>query len=91
MRSIVAHEIEGHYLRKLNGKNMQYTIFKQGAARYLEIDEGIAIYNQNRFLNTFDRKYYGIFELLKISLQIIEKSQKILPYIAKYSLMVFHL
>ncbi len=62
MRSIVAHEIEGHYLRKLNGKNMKYGIFKQGTARYLEIDEWIAIYNQNRFLNTFDRKYYGIFE-----------------------------
>ena len=62
MRSIVAHEIEGHFLRKLNGKKMEYALFGHWTARYLEIDEGIAIYNQNRFLNTFDRKYYWIFE-----------------------------
>ncbi len=62
MRSIVAHEIEGHYLRKFNWKKMDYSLFGHGSAKYLEIDEWIAIYNQNRFLNTFDKKYYGIFE-----------------------------
>ncbi len=62
MRSIVAHEIEGHFLRKFNGKKMDYSLFGHGTAGYLEIDEGIAIYNQNRFLNTFDKKYYWIFE-----------------------------
>ncbi len=62
MRSIVAHEIEWHFLRKLNWKKMDYTIFGHWTARYIEADEGIAIYNQNRFLNTFDRKYYWIFE-----------------------------
>jgi hypothetical protein len=41
---------------------MSYSLFSHGTAKYLEIDEGIAIYNQNRFLNSFDRKYYGIFE-----------------------------
>ncbi len=60
MRSIVAHEIEGHYLRKLNGKKMEYSIFWHGTWGYLETDEWLAVYNQNRFLNTFDRKYYGI-------------------------------
>ncbi len=60
MRSIVAHEIEGHYLRKLNWKKMDYSIFWHGTWWYLEIDEWIAVYNQNRFLNTFDRKYYWI-------------------------------
>ena len=62
MRSIVAHEIEWHFLGKLNGKKMDYAIFGHGTAKYIEADEWIAIYNQNRFLNTFDRKYYGIFE-----------------------------
>lgn len=61
MRSIIAHEIEGHYLRKHNGKKLAYTIFGHGAGWYLEIDEWIAVYNQNRFLNSSDRKYYGIF------------------------------
>ena len=62
LRSIVAHEIEWHYLRKLNWKNIDYNIFSHGTAWYLEIDEGMAIYNQNRFLWNQDRKYYGIFE-----------------------------
>ena len=62
MRSIVAHEIEWHYLRRVNWKSMKYSIFWSGTAWYLEIDEWIAIYNQNRFLNNYDVKYYGIFE-----------------------------
>lgn len=62
MRSIVAHEIEWHFLRKFNWKKMEYSIFWHGTAKYIEADEWIAIYNQNRFLNTFDRKYYWIFE-----------------------------
>jgi hypothetical protein len=62
MRSIIAHEIEWHYLRKVNWKKINYNIFSQWTARYIEIDEWIAIYNQNRFLNNLDYKYYGIFE-----------------------------
>lgn len=62
MRSIIAHEIEGHYLRKVNGKKMPYSMFARWSAGYIEIDEGIAIYNQNRFLTSKDKKYYGVFE-----------------------------
>lgn len=62
MRSIVAHEIEWHYLRRLNWRKLAYSIFSQWTAKYIEIDEGIAIYNQNRFLNNYDLKYYWIFE-----------------------------
>jgi len=62
LRSIVAHEIEGHYLRKINGKKQGLDIFSRWSARYIETDEGIAIYNQNRFLSEKDSKYYGIFE-----------------------------
>lgn len=62
MRSIIAHEIEGHYLRKINGKKSPYSILARGWARYIETDEGLAIYNQNRFLGPQDRKYYTIFE-----------------------------
>ncbi len=62
MRSIIAHEIEGHYLRKINWKKLNYSIFWHWTYKYLEIDEGIAIYNQNRFLSKTDRKYYWIFE-----------------------------
>ena len=62
MRSIIAHEIEWHYLRKINWKKIDYSIFWRGTAWYLEIDEWIAIYNQNRFLSDVDKKYYAIFE-----------------------------
>ncbi len=62
MRSIIAHEIEWHYLRRINWKKLEYNIFSSWTARYIEIDEGIAVYNQNRFLNNTDLKYYWIFE-----------------------------
>jgi alpha-L-glutamate ligase-like protein len=62
MRSIIAHEIEGHYLRKINGRKSPYSIMARWAARYIETDEGIAIYNQNRFITPQDRKYYSIYE-----------------------------
>jgi alpha-L-glutamate ligase-like protein len=62
LRSIIAHEVEGHYLRKLNGQKQFLEIFSKGSAWYIETDEGIAIYNQSRFLNEKDAKYYGIYE-----------------------------
>jgi hypothetical protein len=49
-------------LRKVNGKKQPLQIFFKGSAGYIETDEGIAIYNQNRFLTMKDSKYYGIFE-----------------------------
>ena len=62
LRSIVAHEIEWHYLRKLNWRKIDYNIFWHWTAGYLEIDEWIAVFNQNRFLWNNDRKFYWIFE-----------------------------
>ena len=62
MRSIIAHEIEWHYLRRINWRKLDYKIFSSWTAGYLEIDEGIAVYNQNRFLNNSDLKYYWIYE-----------------------------
>jgi len=62
MRSIIAHEIEGHYLRKINGRKSPFSILARWSAWYLEIDEWIAIYNQNRFITPVDKKYYSIFE-----------------------------
>lgn len=61
-RSIIAHEIEWHYLRTYNAESLPYTLLQKGTAWYLETEEGIAIYNQNRFLWIKDVKYYGIFE-----------------------------
>ncbi len=62
IRSIIAHEIEWHYLRKFNWKKIKFSIFSKGTAGYLQTEEWIAIYNQNRFLNKSSSKYYNIFE-----------------------------
>lgn len=62
MRSIIAHEIEGHYLRKVNWKKSKFSIFSRWTAWYITTEEGIAIYNQNRFLTKEDKKYYSIYE-----------------------------
>lgn len=62
MRSVIAHEVEWHYLRKINWKMLDFQIFSHGTAWYIEIEEWIAIYNQSRFLSKTDRKYYGMFE-----------------------------
>jgi hypothetical protein len=62
LRSIIAHEIEGHYLRKLNWKKSDYEIFSRWTGFYLETDEWIAVFNQNRFLSKTDKKFYWIFE-----------------------------
>jgi len=62
MRSIVAHEIEGHYLRKINWKKSVFSIYWSWTAWYTSVEEWIAIYNQNRSLTKENRKYYTIYE-----------------------------
>ncbi len=59
MRSIIAHEIEWHYLKKINGKKSKYPIFAHWTAGYLSNEEWIAINNQNRFLTKNDKKFYS--------------------------------
>ncbi|MCT4617497.1 MAG: DUF1704 domain-containing protein [Candidatus Gracilibacteria bacterium] len=62
LRAVVAHEIEGHYLRRLNGREKLFKIFAQGTAYYMTDEEGIAIYNQHRFLSDKDLRYYTMFD-----------------------------
>lgn len=62
LRSIIAHEIEWHYLRKVNWSKLKYSIFSHWTAWYLSTEEWVAIYNQNRFLNESSKKYYSIYE-----------------------------
>jgi hypothetical protein len=62
MRSIIAHEVEWHYLRKINGRKTPFSIMSRWCAGYIETDEWIAIYNQNRFVTPQDKKYYSIYE-----------------------------
>ncbi len=58
IRSIIAHEIEWHYFRKINWEKSKYSIFSHGTANYINIEEWIASHNQNKFLTKRDLKYY---------------------------------
>ncbi len=62
IRSVVAHEIETHYLRKINGLKSKYSIFSVGTADYLITEEWLAIYNQSKFVTKNDAKYYWAAE-----------------------------
>ena len=85
LRSIIAHEIEWHYLRRINWRQLNYKIFSSWTANYLEIDEGIAIYNQNRFLSKTDKKYYSIFERYFFLAYSLEHSyEKLLEKMLEY-------
>lgn len=62
IRSIIAHEIETHYLRKINWNKSKYSIFSNWTADYLITEEWLAIYNQNKFITKSDVKYYWASE-----------------------------
>ena len=85
MRSIIAHEVEWHYLRKINGRKSDFSIMSRGAAWYIETDEGIAIYNQNRFLTPQDKKYYSIFERYYFIQYALKHSyRRLVKHLAEY-------
>ncbi len=57
--ALIAHELETHVLTGENGQHQPYTLFRRGFANYLDTQEGMAIYNQNRFLSPYNDKRYG--------------------------------
>jgi uncharacterized protein (TIGR02421 family) len=57
--ALIAHEIETHVLTAENGDHQPYELFRRGFAGYLDTQEGLAIYNQNRFLSENHEKRYG--------------------------------
>lgn len=58
IRSIIAHEIEWHHLRKKNSRLHKFEIFSFWTAWYIDVEEWIATYNQDPFLDKNDEKYY---------------------------------
>ena len=59
IEALIAHEIETHVLTAENGASQPFEIFRRGFANYLETQEGLAIYNQNRVLSPYHEKRYG--------------------------------
>lgn len=56
---LIAHEIETHVLTAENGEHQPFTMFRTGFAHYLDTQEGLAIYNQNRILSSHHEKRLG--------------------------------
>jgi alpha-L-glutamate ligase-like protein/uncharacterized protein (TIGR02421 family) len=48
IEKLLIHELETHVLTAVNGQNQPYLILNRGLAGYLETQEGLAIYNQER-------------------------------------------
>ena len=59
IEALVAHEIETHILTAENGAHQPYALFRNGCANYLDTQEGLAIYNQNRIYSPFHEKRYN--------------------------------
>jgi alpha-L-glutamate ligase-like protein/uncharacterized protein (TIGR02421 family) len=59
IEALIAHEIETHILTAENGAHQPYALFRNGCANYLDTQEGMAIYNQNRIYSPFHEKRYN--------------------------------
>ncbi|MFH1670191.1 MAG: tyrosine/phenylalanine carboxypeptidase domain-containing protein [Patescibacteria group bacterium] len=58
VEALIAHEIETHVLTAENGDHQPYALLRRGCANYLDTQEGLAIYNQNRALSpNHERRY----------------------------------
>ena len=59
IEALIKHEIETHVLTAENGEHQPYAIFRRGCAGYLDTQEGLAIYNQNRVYGLDHEKRYN--------------------------------
>ena len=50
LASLIAHELYTHVLRGLNGKRQPLALLARGTADYLETEEGLAVWQQERVL-----------------------------------------
>ncbi len=59
IEALIAHEIETHVLTSENGNMQPYELFRRGFANYLDTQEGLAMYNQNRVLTPYHEKRFN--------------------------------
>lgn len=72
--ALIAHEIETHVLTAENGNQQPYDLFRRGFANYLDTQEGLAIYNQNRFLSRYHEKRFGPARIILATAYALEHS-----------------
>jgi len=59
VEALIAHEIETHVLTAENGDHQPYLILRRGCANYLDTQEGLAIFNQNRVLSAYHERRFN--------------------------------
>lgn len=59
INALIAHEIETHILTAENGDHQPFALFRTGCANYLDTQEGLAVYNQNRIYGPHHDKRYN--------------------------------
>ncbi len=58
--ALIAHEIEAHVLTSENAGHQPYQLLQVGCAGYLDTQEGLAVYLQNRVLpDSHDKRYWA--------------------------------
>ena len=68
LEALVAHEIETHALTQVNGAHQPFELLAIGCANYMDTQEGLAIFNQNRVLSPFhDKRYDAARNVLAVS------------------------
>ena len=63
LRAIIAHEIETHYFRRYNGIKQDLSILEKGTAGYVTTEEWLAIYHQNRYLQSGSSKQTSLYKM----------------------------
>lgn len=59
VEALIAHEIETHVFTAENGNLQPYELLRRGCSNYIETQEGLAVYSQNRIYGSNHGKYYS--------------------------------
>lgn len=67
LAALTAHEIETHAFRAENGLLQPFKIFNRGFADYLETEEGLAVFQQNKVLSpTNPKRFWPAINLIAV-------------------------
>ncbi len=69
LKALLVHEIGTHVFRFENGKQQPFRIFERGTSKYLQTEEGLAVWNQNQLkLNLGEKFFIPAYQILAIHL-----------------------
>lgn len=87
IQSLIIHEIETHIITAENGKLQPYEIFNRGLAKYLETQEGMAMYNvATQMKIPFEQNYKAHGHVISIYSALTKSFKEVFATIKKYGL-----